>query len=81
MAQSFKGEFPKALKNTVGARAVGGVCGDYNVDQGQADRIVAGLGGLDIRDRVVAHSNGLRKIEINQLNALFADAFAPAGVG
>lgn len=76
MAQSFKGEFPKVLKNTIKARAVGGVCGVYNVNDVQCDRIIGGLDGLDIRGRVVAHSHGLRKIEINQLNALLAESFA-----
>lgn len=80
LATSFKGEFPKALRNIVGARAVGGVCGIYNVDDEQASRLTAGLEGLDIRDRIVAHSNGLRKIEINQLNSLLSWAFPTTGV-
>jgi Eco57I restriction-modification methylase len=75
MAQSFRGDFPKAVRNTIAARAVGGVCGIYNVDEAQASRLVAGLDGIDIRDRVVAHSNGLRKIEINQLNMLLVESF------
>lgn len=81
MAMSFKGAFPKAVRNTIAARAVGGVCGVYNVDNAQAKRLVGGLDGIDIRNRVVAHSNGLRKIEINQLNTLLAEAFPvqPAG--
>lgn len=78
IAQSFRGEFPKAVKNTVGARAIGGVAGIYNVNEAQSEKIVAGLGGLDIRDRIVAHSNGLRKIEINQLNTLLHHAFPMA---
>jgi hypothetical protein len=43
------------------------------------EAIIAGLGGEDLRDRVVAYSNGLRKIEINQLNALLLDKFKRAG--
>lgn len=76
MLQSFRGGFPKAVRNKIGARAVGGVAGIYNVTDEQGDRLIDGLGGLDIRDRIVAHSNGLRKIEINQLNSLLVDAFA-----
>ena len=72
MAQSFKGSFPKSMINTVKARAVGGVAGVYNLDSKQAELLVGGFGGLDISDRIVAHSNGLRKIEINQLNSLLA---------
>lgn len=81
MAQSFKGEFPKALKNTIKARAVGGVCGVYNLDDAQSAQVISGLNGLDIRDRVVAHSHGLRKIEINQLNTLLAEAFSATEAG
>lgn len=76
MAMSFRGEFPKAVRNTIAARAVGGVCGIYNVADAQAEKLTSGLDGIDIRKRIVAHSNGLRKIEINQLNALLADTFA-----
>ncbi|TPK71909.1 class I SAM-dependent methyltransferase [Mesorhizobium sp. B2-4-18] len=79
IAQSFKGEFPKGVRNAVGARAVGGVTGIYNATEKQMVAIVGGLDGQDLRDRVVAHSNGLRKIEINQLNALLLDKFSLAG--
>ena len=75
IAQSFKGEFPKGVRNIVGARAVGGVSGIYNVSDGQVATIVGGLDGEDLRGRVVAHSNGLRKIEINQLNSLLLRRF------
>ncbi|MGY4179201.1 hypothetical protein ACVIHH_004492 [Bradyrhizobium sp. USDA 4518] len=75
MSQSFRGAFPKAVRNGVGARAVGGVCGIYNVNQRQASRLANGLDAIDIRSRVVAHSNGLRKIEINQLNTLLDQVF------
>lgn len=73
MAQGFRGAFPKVVQNSIHARAVGGVCGIYNVTEKQALFLSNGLGGLDIRDRIVAHSNGLRKIEINQLNAVLRD--------
>lgn len=76
IAQSFKGAFPKGLRNSIGARAVGGVSGIYNVSEVQARSITDGLDGEDLRDRVVAHSNGLRKIEINQLNFLLLSRFA-----
>ncbi len=78
MAQSFKAEFPKGVRNTLGARAVGGVSGIYNASEDQIATIVGGLDGEDLRDRVVAHSNGLRKIEINQLNSLLLRRFGPA---
>jgi hypothetical protein len=75
MSMSFKGQFPKAVRNLISARAVGGVYGIYNVDRRQSACLVAGLAGIDIRDRIVAHSNGLRKIEISQVNTLLAEAF------
>ncbi|MDP2181012.1 MAG: class I SAM-dependent methyltransferase [Actinomycetota bacterium] len=81
MAQSFRDDYPKAIINAVKARAVGGVCGIYNLDSARAQAVAAGLGGLNIRDRIVAHSNGLRKIEINQINALLLDAFGDGGLG
>ena len=64
-AQAFKGSFPKALRNSVEARAVGGVCGIYNISEEQSIRFLDGFGGTDLRDRIVSHSNGFRKIEIN----------------
>ena len=42
----------------------------YEVKDGQIFRLTGGLGGIDLRNRVVAYSNGFWKIEINQLNAL-----------
>ncbi len=76
MSMSFNGEFPKAVKNIVPVKAVGGVCGIYNVTKTQASRVVGGFTGLDIRKRIVAHSHGLRKIEISQINALLDEVFS-----
>ena len=75
MAQSFKGRFPKSVRNVIKARAVGGVAGVFDLSSEQVEELVQGLGGIDISDGVVAHSNGLRKIEINQLNGLLSDRF------
>jgi hypothetical protein len=75
MSMSFKGRFPKGVKNVIAARAVGGVCGIYNIDKTRSSKLMNGLDGLDIRKRIVAHSNGLRKIEINQLNSLLNERF------
>jgi hypothetical protein len=75
VSMSFKGAFPKAVRNVVGARAVGGVYGVFQTTEVQEQVIASGLGGVDIRDRVVAHANGLKKIEVNQLNSLLFDAF------
>lgn len=75
ISMSFKGSFPKAVRNHAGARAVGGVYGIYGLSEPQADAVTRGLGSIDLRDSVVAHSNGLRKLEISQLNTLLARAF------
>ena len=68
IAQTFKHRFPKTVRNGIGAIAVGGVCGVYNLADEQVGDLVSGLGGMDISDRVVSYANGLRKVEINQLN-------------
>ena len=70
VAQAFKGTFPKAVRNCEEARAVGGVCGIYDIGEDQIRCFLQGLGGVDLRGRIVSHSNGFRKIEINQLNSL-----------
>ena len=75
MAQGFKGEFPKALRNSINARAIGGVCGIHNLDDDQISSITQGLDGVRLRDRVVAYANGFRKIEINQINSLLQKKF------
>lgn len=77
ISMSFKGKFPKAVRNQAKVRAVGGVYGIYNLSAAQAERVTTSLGGLDIRSGVVAHSNGLRKIEISQVNTLLMEAFGP----
>lgn len=76
MAQSFRGRFPKIVDNVLGARAVGGVCGVYNVSSEHKRLLARTALTMDLGQRVVAHSNGLRKIEINQLNTLLKDLFS-----
>ncbi len=75
MAQTFKQGFPKAVKNVVGAKAVGGVCGIYNLTSAQINELVSGLDGMDFSDRIVSYANGLHKIEINQLNYVLTSYF------
>ena len=74
-AQAFTGRFPKVVRNSVSARAVGGVCGIYNINEGNCSRIHSMLQGIDLRGRIVSHSNGFRKVEVNQINSLLADGF------
>lgn len=61
---------PKIVVNEVGAMAVGGVCGIYGANPAKAKRIASALRQQDYDGRVVSHSNGLLKLEINQINAL-----------
>lgn len=74
VAMSFRGKFPKTVLNSVAARAVGGVYGVHNATAVQARHLVRTFNDSDVRDRLVHHSNGLRKIEIGQLNTLLAEA-------
>ena len=76
VAMSFRGTFPKTVLNSVRARAVGGVYGIHNMTTIQSRRLVRTFNESDIRDRLVHHSNGLRKIEIGQLNTLLTEALS-----
>ena len=69
MATGFKGK-PKVVENLVGAHAVGGVCGIYGASKKKSSSIRIALQGESFGGRVVSHSNGLQKLEINQINAL-----------
>ena len=81
LAQSFKQAFPKRTRNTIRARAVGGVCGIHNVSEEQISQLLDAFDQMDLRDRVVAHANAFRKIEINQLNALLQDVLGNSECG
>ncbi|MDP4024484.1 hypothetical protein Q8W71_17810 [Methylobacterium sp. NEAU 140] len=72
VATSFKGFRPKVCANSAGAKAVGGVAGIFGLDPDRRHRFMTMMAERDLSDRVVAHAKGLRKIEINQLNALLA---------
>lgn len=78
ISQSFRGRFPKAVDNVIGAKAVGGVCGLYNINDERKATLASTAITTDLAGRIVAHSNGLRKIEINQLNMLLQELFSPA---
>ena len=71
IASGFIGRRPKVVTNTAGAVAVGAV---YGVVSGHPKRasqqIVSRLATYDFNNRVVSHSNNLRKIEVRQLNSV-----------
>lgn len=70
IATGFRQKNPKIIVNDIGARAVGGVCGVYGLTHRNRTLVANRLREMDLMDRVVPHSNGLRKLEINQLNSL-----------
>ena len=70
VATGFRGTFPKVIVNAIGAKAVGGVSGVFGVPQNKRSKLAAALRSQDVSERIISHSNGLKKIEINQLNTL-----------
>lgn len=78
-ATGFRGEFPKIVVNTIGVRAVGGVSGIYGVSRRMRSKVAATLRAIDLTDCVVPHSNGLKKLEINQLNTLLRSVIGEKG--
>jgi hypothetical protein len=75
ISMSFKSGFPKVVRNVARVRAVGGVYGIYGLSDDQMAAVTRWPSERSIADRVVAHANGLRKIEISQLNSLLVQAF------
>jgi hypothetical protein len=73
VATGFRGLHTKAVANIVQARAVGGVAGIYGVKRTIRRQLVESLVKARLGDRVVSHSHGLRKLEINQLNSVIQD--------
>lgn len=61
---------PKVLVNSVGAHAVGSVCGVYSDSDVSLLRLRDYLTSIDLEKRVVPHAKQLKKIEIRQLNAV-----------
>lgn len=75
VATGFRAERPKIVINSVAACAVGSVAGIYGISDNRQRRLVEAFNGLELAQRIVSHSNGLRKVEIHQLNALLAELF------
>lgn len=72
LASGFRGKNTKAVTNPIKALAVGSVCGIHGLSAAAAVETARGIRGTEIASKVVAHSNGLRKLEINQVNTLLA---------
>lgn len=73
IAQAFKHALPKAVLNDIGAHAVGGVAGIYNIDSGEAARFIEDLRSLRLHERLVPYGKQMRKLEINQINSLLSE--------
>jgi hypothetical protein len=70
VATGFRGAFPKVVINTCGAVAVGGVAGIYGVPQSRRQLTLKAISKTNLNGSIVPHSNGLKKLEINQLNTV-----------
>lgn len=78
MASGFTGKRPKSLINEVGAIAAGSVYGvlfDPAAEATIVEKVFKRLRTYDFERRLVHHSNGLKKIEVRQLNTVLADFF------
>lgn len=75
VASGFNGARPKAVRNAIGAIAVGSVSGVFGLTAQQARELTNALHVARFRSRIVAHSNGLRKVEIGQLETFLARHF------
>jgi hypothetical protein len=71
VAAGFTSYGPKVLVNTHGAYAIGAVYGIHaNGRRIPRERLRAFLNNINFEKRVVAHSGSLKKVEVNQLNAV-----------
>ncbi|WP_147675683.1 class I SAM-dependent methyltransferase [Xanthomonas massiliensis] len=76
LASGFTGKRPKSLINDVGAIAAGSVYGvlvDQSAGPKAVEQVFNGLRAYDFERRLVHHSNGLKKVEVRQLNTVLAD--------
>lgn len=74
VAMSFNQKFPKVVRNSLKVCPVGGVYGIFNLTKSQTSNFLSYADSKNLEDRIVAHSNGLRKIEVRQLNTLLLEA-------
>lgn len=76
VASGFTGKRPKSLVNEIGAIAVGSVYGvlfEPATEAAIVQRVFEGLRAYDFGRRLVHHSNGLKKVEVRQLNTVLAE--------
>jgi len=75
VSSGFTEDRTKTVVNSIGARAVGSVCGIYGVPARKRGPLAQAFRKTKLGNRIVAHSNGLRKLEINQINTIVAGLF------
>ena len=61
---------PKILINSIGAHNLGSICGVYSPGRVSSTALREYLTRIDFEGRIVPHSNGLKKVEIRQLNGV-----------
>lgn len=72
VASGFVSKRPKSVINNAGAIAVGAVYGIYALKQKSSLRVVKAIRSSNFMSNIVAHSNGLRKLEVGQLETFLA---------
>lgn len=72
ISSGFVGKTPKLLVNSIGAIAVGSVYGIISLGDDVPEQIAQKLREYDFEQRVVSHSNNLKKVEVRQLNTVLA---------
>jgi hypothetical protein len=70
LASGFRGTGPKTMVNEVGAIACGSVYAVFAKTKKAAPDLVDKLREFDFSSRIVGHSNGLKKLEVNQVNSV-----------
>lgn len=76
VASGFRSRGPKVFKNDASAIALGSVYGVFVKGRERQSQTVKDLRAYDFESHVVAHSNGLQKIEVRQLNTVLAQLAA-----
>lgn len=76
VASGFRSRGPKVFKNEASLVALGSVYGVFVKGRSRQSQAVKELREFDFESHVVSHSNGLKKIEVRQLNSVLAGLVA-----
>lgn len=72
VASGFRSKGPKVFKNEASLTALGSVYGVFVKSRDKHSQTVKDLRVFDFESHVISHSNGLKKIEVRQLNTVLA---------